>query len=146
MVASSEPLVRLLGQRIGRSGCDHAPLLEVLTRRYYGNRGLSAVNARQVAGCPMVVAEHTGSAGTTRLVTTAVDITDLADALEAVSTCTDQAPDTVANGVAADLYVTWEGQPDADAMAVRLGEILAENLLPPPCAVSPPPWPAPVAR
>ncbi len=130
MVASSEPLVRLLGQRIGRSGCDHAPLLEVLTRRYYGNRGLSAVNARQVAGCPMVVAEHTGSAGTTRLVTTAVDITDLADALEAVSTCTDQAPDTVANGVAADLYVTWEGQPDADTMAVRLGEILAENPLP----------------
>src|SRR5699024_9494819 len=52
MVASSEPLVRWVGQRIGRPGCDHAPLLEVLTRRYYGNRGLSAVNARQVAGCP----------------------------------------------------------------------------------------------
>ncbi len=38
MVASSEPLVRLIGQRIGRPGRDHAPLLEVLTRRYYGNR------------------------------------------------------------------------------------------------------------
>src|SRR6202034_300102 len=41
MVATSEPLVRLLGQRIGRKtggAIDHAPLLEVLTRRYYGIR------------------------------------------------------------------------------------------------------------
>ena len=44
MVASAEPLVRLIGQRIGRPGRDHAPLLEVLTRRYYGNRGLTEVH------------------------------------------------------------------------------------------------------
>ena len=42
MVASSEPLVRLLGQRIGRARRRPGPLLEVLTRRYYGNRGLPA--------------------------------------------------------------------------------------------------------
>ena len=41
MVAVSEPLVRLLGQRIGRPGTDPAPLLEVMTRRYYGNKDLS---------------------------------------------------------------------------------------------------------
>ncbi len=41
MVAASEPLVRLLGQRIGRPGTDPAPLLEVLTRRYYGNKSLT---------------------------------------------------------------------------------------------------------
>ena len=47
MVASAEPLVRLIGQRIGTAAArDHAPLLEVLTRRYYGNRGLSEVTAR----------------------------------------------------------------------------------------------------
>ena len=39
MVASPEPLVRLLGQRIGRPGADHGPMLEVLSRRYYGSRG-----------------------------------------------------------------------------------------------------------
>ena len=39
MVASPEPLVRLLGQRIGKPGADHGPMLEVLSRRYYGNRG-----------------------------------------------------------------------------------------------------------
>ena len=41
MVASPEPLVRLLGQRIGRPGADHGPMLEVLSRRYYGSRGAS---------------------------------------------------------------------------------------------------------
>ncbi len=58
MVAVSEPLVRLLGQRIGRPGADPAPLLEVLTRRYYGNKGLSDVRSRDVAGCTFVTAEH----------------------------------------------------------------------------------------
>ena len=48
MVASAEPLVRLIGQRIGRPGRDHAPLLEVLTRRYYGNRG--AVRGHRAGG------------------------------------------------------------------------------------------------
>ena len=74
MVASSEPLVRLIGQRIGRPGLDHAPLLEVLTRRYYGNRRLSEVAASESGGCRFVIAEHTVPARVTRVVTTAVDI------------------------------------------------------------------------
>ena len=64
MVASPEPLVRLLGQRIGRGGADHAPLLEVLTRRYYGNP--ARVTARDsrvtVAGCRFVTAEDAHAA------------------------------------------------------------------------------------
>ena len=35
MVATAEPLIRLLGQRIDRGAADHTPLIEVLTRRYY---------------------------------------------------------------------------------------------------------------
>jgi acetyl/propionyl-CoA carboxylase alpha subunit/acetyl-CoA carboxylase carboxyltransferase component len=128
MVASSEPLVRLIGQRIGRPGRDHAPLLEVLTRRYYGNRRLSVVTTRETAGCRFVTAEHTGSGGVTRLVTTAIDIAALPDALGAVGTFA--AADTAERGLVADLYLTWEGQPDADAMAVRLGQLLAEHPLP----------------
>ncbi len=124
MVASSEPLVRLIGQRIGRPGRDHAPLLEVLTRRYYDNRGLSEVTARETAGCRFVTAEHTGSGGVTRVVTTAVDIAALPDAIDAVGTL---AADVAEQGLVADLYVTWEDQPSADAIAVRLGELLAEH-------------------
>ncbi|MFB4282774.1 carboxyl transferase domain-containing protein [Nonomuraea sp. MTCD27] len=148
MVASSEPLVRLIGQRIGHSGRDHAPLLEVLTRRYYGNRGLSEVTVREIAGCRFVTAEHAGAGGVTRVITTAVDIAALPDAIGAVATFATEADATEAgateagateagateagateagHGLVADLYVTWEDQPDADAMAVRLGQLLAEH-------------------
>ncbi len=78
MVAVSEPLVRLLGQRIGRPGTDPAPLLEVMTRRYYGSKGLSGIRSRDVAGCTFVTAEHVEPA---RVVTTAVDFAQLADAV-----------------------------------------------------------------
>jgi acetyl-CoA carboxylase carboxyltransferase component len=124
MVASAEPLVRLIGQRIGKPGRDHAPLLEVLTRRYYGNRGLTSVTAHDVGGCRFVTAEHTGPEGDTRVVTTAVDIAGLPKAVAAVGTFTG------GHELVADLYVTWEDQPDAETMAVRLGEILAEHPLP----------------
>ncbi|MCP3805119.1 ATP-grasp domain-containing protein [Allokutzneria sp. A3M-2-11 16] len=127
MVASAEPLVRLIGQRIGRAGCDHAPLLEVVTRRYYGNRGLSEVTALDASGCRFVTAQHTTSDRVTRVVTTAVDIAALSDAIGAVGTF---AADVAEDGLVADLYLTWEDQPDADAMAVRLGEMLAGHALP----------------
>jgi acetyl/propionyl-CoA carboxylase alpha subunit/acetyl-CoA carboxylase carboxyltransferase component len=120
MVAAAEPLVRLIGRRSGRAGRDHSPLLEVLTRRYYGNRGLSA-------GCRFVSAEHTGPDRVTRVVTTAVDIAALPDAISAVGTF---AADVAERGLVADLYVTWEDQPATDAMAARLGRILAEQPLP----------------
>ncbi|MEV4518268.1 carboxyl transferase domain-containing protein [Dactylosporangium sp. NPDC049525] len=127
MVASAEPLVRLIGQRIGRPGRDHAPLLEVLTRRYYGNRALSDVTVRETAGCRFVTAARTDSSGVVRIVTTAVDIAELPQAIDAVSAFAADVPDS---GLVADLYVTWEDQPDADAMAVRLGQLLAEQALP----------------
>nr|WP_296072261.1 carboxyl transferase domain-containing protein [uncultured Actinoplanes sp.] len=116
MVASAEPLVRLIHPRRGRPGRDLAPLLEVMTRRYYGNEGLSEVTVREAAGCRFVEAAHTGPDGSTRLVTTAVDLAALPGALDAVGTM---------GADVADIYVTWEGQPDVDAMAVRLGEILS---------------------
>ncbi|RZS34031.1 acetyl/propionyl-CoA carboxylase alpha subunit [Herbihabitans rhizosphaerae] len=128
MVASAEPLVRLIGQRIARPGLDHAPLLEVLTRRYYGNRGLTGVTAREAAGCRFVTAEHTGPEGDTRVVTTAVDIAALPKAIDAVGGFA--TGDALGGALVADLYVTWEDQPDADAIAVRLGEMLAQHPLP----------------
>jgi acetyl/propionyl-CoA carboxylase alpha subunit/acetyl-CoA carboxylase carboxyltransferase component len=125
MVAVSEPLVRLLGQRIGRPGTDPAPLLEVLTRRYYGNKGLSDVRSRDVAGCTFVTAEHVEPA---RVVTTAVDFGQLADAVRAVG---ELAADVPAGAHAvADVYVRWAGQPDVDTMAARLGEVITAGPLP----------------
>ena len=77
MVASSEPLVRLLGQRIGRAGRDHAPLLEVLTRRYYGNRGLAERHRARGRGLPVRHRRARRRGGVTRVVATAVDFAAL---------------------------------------------------------------------
>lgn len=123
MITGSQPLVRLIGQRIGRPGRDHAPLLEVLTRRYYGNRRLTGVAVRDAAGCRLLTAELNTPDGVLPLVTTAVDIAALPDAVRAVG-------EVATDGVVADLYLRWEDQPDVDATAERLGALLAEHPLP----------------
>ena len=118
MVASPEPLVRLLGQRIGRSGVDHGPMLEVLSRRYYGNRGLTESRCVEVAGHWLYTAEYDLDSGAVRLIATATDVDSLPEALRKVAAELSHV-DTVA-----DVYVTWAGQPDVDTMAERLREVL----------------------
>ncbi len=128
MVASSEPLVRLIGQRIGRP-VDQAPLLEVLTRRYYGNRRLAAVTARDVGGRQFVTAEYGGAGGVTLLIaaTGAAGAAGLSGAMAGVAELAAQAP---AGGLVADLYLAWAAQPDADAIAAGIGELLTAGLSP----------------
>ena len=80
----------------------------------------------------------------TRVVTTAVDIAALPDALGAVGAF---AADVAERGLVADLYLDWEDQPDADAMAARLGRARSPRTrCPPASAGSPPPSPAAAAR
>jgi len=126
IVASSEPLVRLIGQRIMR-GADNAPLLEVLTRRYYGNHQLTAVTARDIAGCRFVTAEHASHGRVTLMAAAAADIADLPGAIAALGTLAAEvtAGPEGAGSLVADFYVTWAGQPDPDALALRLAELLA---------------------
>ncbi len=128
MVASSEPLVRLIGQRIGRP-VDQAPLLEVLTRRYYGNRRLAGVTARDVGGRQFVTAEYGGAGGVTLLIaaTGAAGAAGLSGAMAGVAELAAQAP---AGGLVADLYLAWAAQPDADAIAAGIGELLTAGLSP----------------
>ncbi len=129
MVAGPEPLVRLIGQRIGRPDVDHTALLEVLTRRYYGNRGLvGTIGTRDAAGCRFVTAEHTSAKRQTQVVTTAVDIAALPDALAGVI---ELAAGFEARGLVADLYVDWEDLPaDGDAIAAHLGHLLNAQSVP----------------
>ena len=125
MVASSEPLVRLLGQRIGRPGAGLAPMLEVLTRRYYGSKALHGLRAHQVAGCTIVSAGHEDETGRSAVLATAVDFPALPDAVRAIE---ELAP---AGDAVADIYLTWAGQPDdPDAMAAELRGVLAARPLP----------------
>ncbi|MBM7814964.1 ATP-binding protein [Saccharothrix algeriensis] len=122
MVRSTEPLVRLLGRRLVRGHRDNAVMLEVLTRRYYGNKGLTGVRTREVAGCTFVVAERAGSC----VVSTAVGFDALGSALRGLA--------ELAGGedtIDADIYLAWENQPEGtDAMAAALHEVVTAHPLP----------------
>ena len=122
MVRSTEPLVRLLGQRLVRENLDNSVMLEVLTRRYYGNKGLTGVRTTEAAGCSFVVAERTGS----WVVSAAVSFESLSGALDGLA--------ELAAGEAvidADVYLSWEGQPDdSAAMAAVLHAVVGAHPLP----------------
>ncbi|WP_433124790.1 carboxyl transferase domain-containing protein [Micromonospora sp. CA-240977] len=123
MVRSTEPLVRLLGQRLVRDHLDNAIMLEVLTRRYYGNRALTSVRTQEVAGCTFVVAERADSS----VVSAAVSFDALGGALRGLA---ELAGDE--DSVDADIYLGWENQPeDFDSMAAALAEVVAAHPLPP---------------
>ncbi|RAO50433.1 Pyruvate carboxylase [Micromonospora saelicesensis] len=123
MVRSTEPLVRLLGQRLVRDHLDNAVMLEVLTRRYYGNRSLTSVLTREVADCTFVVAERADSS----VVSAAVSFDSLGSALRGLAELA-----TGEDAVDADIYLGWENQPeDFDAMAAALAEVIAAHPLPP---------------
>ena len=132
MVASPEPLVRLLGQRIGRPGADHGPMLEVLSRRYYGSRGTSDARSVEVAGHSFFTAEYDRDGERFRLIAAATDFGELPATLERVARLSASASLRTEQGSkshseldsVADVYLTWSDQPDADAMGAALREIL----------------------
>ncbi|OXR42330.1 Acetyl-/propionyl-coenzyme A carboxylase alpha chain [Nocardia cerradoensis] len=122
MVRSTEPLVRLLAQRLVRGNPDNTVMLEVLTRRYYGNKGLTDVRTQEVDGCTFVVAERRG----VNLVSAAVSF----DALDTVLSGLTELAGGAAS-IEADIYLGWENQPeDFDAMAAALQEVLGARSLP----------------
>jgi acetyl/propionyl-CoA carboxylase alpha subunit/acetyl-CoA carboxylase carboxyltransferase component len=123
MVRSTEPLVRLLGQRLPREGLDNSVMLEVLTRRYYGNKGLTGVRTVAAEGTAFVVAERAGSC----LASSAVSFERLGDALRGLAELADGE-----EAVDADIYLVWEKQPeDSAAMAAELHAVIGAHPLPP---------------
>jgi acetyl/propionyl-CoA carboxylase alpha subunit/acetyl-CoA carboxylase carboxyltransferase component len=122
MVRSTEPLVRLLGQRLTRNDLDNSIMLEVLTRRYYGNKGLHSVRTTELAGCTFVVAEIAGSS----VVSAAVGFDELGSVLHGLAELADGTA-----AIDADIYLAWERQPgDSDDMAAALHDVLSAHPLP----------------
>jgi acetyl/propionyl-CoA carboxylase alpha subunit/acetyl-CoA carboxylase carboxyltransferase component len=127
MVASPEPLVRLLSQRIGRDGADLGPLLEVLTRRYYRTRGLEDLRSFRVDGRPFVTTEYDLEEQRLRLVSTVADFSELAEVAETAA----EAARDVSSDLVIDVYLSWSEPPaDTDAMATALRDVLTEVSLP----------------
>lgn len=123
MVRSTEPLVRLLGQRLERGHGDNIVMLEVLTRRYYGNKGLTGVRTHDVDGCRYLIADREGGS----VVSTAVRFDAFGAAVAGLGELTGDAL-----SIDADIYISWENQPaDFDAMAEALAAALDAQPLPP---------------
>ena len=99
-------------------------MLEVLSRRYYGNRGAErcAVASRSAAQS-FFTAEYDRDGERFRLIATATDFAELPATLAQVAELS--TPDAVA-----DVYLTWADQPDSDAMAATLQEIVDRAGLP----------------
>ncbi|WP_026413239.1 carboxyl transferase domain-containing protein [Actinomadura oligospora] len=137
MVRSTEPLVRLLGQRLirsgrsgaGEAGLDNSVMLEVLTRRYYGNKELLDVRTATASGCAFVVARRRSGSS---VVSAAVGFERLGAALDGLAelASADGGGDN-GDAIDADIYLSWEKQPeDFDAMAAALQQVLAVHPLP----------------
>ena len=127
MVGSTEPLVSLLGERLADPGAESTVMLEVLARRYYGNKDLTDLQARRAAGCTYVTAQRRG----TTLVSAATSFAGLDQAICGLVELID-----VTSSVDADIYVSWEDQPDDfDEMAAALQNIVSARMLPTRCTV-----------
>src|SRR6478735_6870703 len=84
MVSSPEPLIRLLAERIGgRDG--QAPLLEVLTRRYYKIRALEDLRSLQLGGRPFLTARYPLDGRPVQLISALAEIPELPAIAEAAA-------------------------------------------------------------
>jgi acetyl/propionyl-CoA carboxylase alpha subunit/acetyl-CoA carboxylase carboxyltransferase component len=129
VVASPQPLIGLLGERLAGGIPEHEPMLEILTRRFYKIRNLRDVRRRTSGGRQLVTATYDRGERRVRLVSTLADAADLDDALAAVAQVAGD-PDG-ADSAVVDLYLVWRDPPAADAMADELAAALARADLPP---------------
>ncbi len=128
VVASPQPLIRLLGERLEDGIPEHEPMLEVLTRRYYKIRNLHDVRRLRRDGRQLVTGLYERDDRRVRLVSTLAERPDLAGALAAVGKVAREADG--ADSAVVDVYLAWRAPPDGDAMADELRDALAAVDLP----------------
>jgi hypothetical protein len=99
-----------------------APLLEVLTRRYYRTRELDTVRTVEVAGGQAVVADFTDPRGHGRVIALAATADDLSESLQATADLASEVdPAAAGAGVVADVYIAWPDAPtELDLLAAGL--------------------------
>jgi acetyl/propionyl-CoA carboxylase alpha subunit/acetyl-CoA carboxylase carboxyltransferase component len=123
LVASPEPLIRLLAQRIDRPTPEPDPLLEILTRRYYRSRNLEDVRSFLLDGHSCVTATYELNGTRLHLVALMVGKTDLPAALSSVAGAVTDVPDP--SRLIVDIYLSWPDRPSgADAVVGELREHL----------------------
>ncbi|MBM7809047.1 acetyl/propionyl-CoA carboxylase alpha subunit/acetyl-CoA carboxylase carboxyltransferase component [Geodermatophilus bullaregiensis] len=125
LVASPEPLIRLLAQRFERETTVPDPVLEVLTRRYYRSRSLEDVRATLLGGDTCVTAGYDLNGARLHLLALMTDRARLPEALASVAGALADVADPAQ--VVVDLYVNWPDRPaDADAVSEQLHGVLVD--------------------
>jgi acetyl/propionyl-CoA carboxylase alpha subunit/acetyl-CoA carboxylase carboxyltransferase component len=120
LVAAPAPMLGLLEDPVGGER-GVAPMLELLTRRYYRTRELEQVRNLEVDGRQAVVADFTDPRGHGRVVAVAATADDLSEALTAAGQLTLDLDPRAGAGAVADVYVTWSDAPlELDALAAGL--------------------------
>ena len=125
LVASPEPLIRLLAQRFERPTSTPDPILEILTRRYYRSRSLQNVRSFVLDGHSCVFADYELNGLPLKLTALMVGIDEVPSALAVLGAAVEDVPDPSAT-LLVDLYVSWPERPaDGDEMAALLRDVLA---------------------
>jgi len=123
LVASPQPLIRLLGERFGSVGTDPEPILEVLTRRYYRRRSLRRVRSFRLDGRPCVTGDYELSGTQLHLAALMADIAELPAALTSLAALAEDVADPT--NLVVDLYLSWPDRPsEPDAVAEQLRAVL----------------------
>jgi acetyl/propionyl-CoA carboxylase alpha subunit/acetyl-CoA carboxylase carboxyltransferase component len=124
LVASPEPLIRLLAQRLSAPTPEPDPVLEVLTRRYYRRRRLESLRSFLLDGRTCVTGDYELNGERLHLLALMARHDELGVALASLATLVAETADPSA--VVVDLYLAWADRPsDADEMASLLREQLA---------------------
>jgi len=125
LVASPQPLIRLLTRRFGVPGPSPEPILEVLTRRYYRVRRLQDVRSFRYDEIPCVTGDFELRGKLLHLVSLMVERPDLARALAGLSELAADLADPA--NLVVDLYLSWPQRPaDADELSEQLRALLQD--------------------
>ena len=126
LVASPEPLIRLLAQRFGGTSTAPEPILEVLTRRYYRRRSLEHLRSFRLDGRPCVTGEFDLSGARLHLVSLMAETAELPAALAALEQLVADVADPA--NLVVDLYLSWPDRPaDTDALVEQLRGLLSAS-------------------
>ena len=132
LIDTSEPLLGLLEDPAVTAEM-LAPLLEVLTRRYYRTRDLDRVTTVDLGSSQAVVADFVDPRGQGRVIALTATADDLSESLQATAQLAGNLdPVQAGAGVVADVYVTWRDAPtELDLLAAGLEADLDDAELPP---------------
>jgi acetyl/propionyl-CoA carboxylase alpha subunit/acetyl-CoA carboxylase carboxyltransferase component len=126
LVASPEPLIRVLAEQLNSNGAGQQAMLEAMTRRYYRIRALENVKAFSQDGRSYVTGDYELSGNRLQLISTISSYDDLPGSLPALNTLAGQVSDPA--NLVTDIYLAWPEAPeDGDQVSTALHAALVHQ-------------------